>query len=168
MFKKLIKKKSWKDVKLRQAQELLQLEEKTGLDLLISQMAIILDTDEGTIEDLPMTEITKFAEEWSFLNMDPVKKLTKTFKVGDTRFGMVELNELTLAQVIDIEEYWSQGWIENLHKILSCLFLPVKSYNRFTKKYELEKYKPKPKPNHFEDICVGVLLATLILFALFG
>jgi hypothetical protein len=33
--------------------------------------------------------------------------------------------------------------------------------------YELEKYKPKPKPNHFEDICVGILLDILILFSLF-
>lgn len=33
--------------------------------------------------------------------------------------------------------------------------------------YQLKKYKPVNE-HKFQNICVGVLLATLILFALFG
>lgn len=133
--------KSWKDIKLHQAQELLQLD-KEGIDLLVSQMAIVLDTDEAFVENLPFKKIQEFAEEYEFLQKTPDAKWIKTFKIEGKRFGMVPLNDLTLAQIIDIEEYWNDGYIKNLHKILSVLFLPVKSYNPITKKYKLQEYKP--------------------------
>lgn len=138
-------KKGWKDIKLHQAQELLLLEEKSGLDLLVSQMAIVLDTDEATIEDMPLTEITKFSQEYDFLKTPPEGRLIKTFRIEGRRFGMVPLNELTLAQIIDIEEYWNNGYVENLHKILSCLFLPIERRNPFNGKYKLREYKPDPE-----------------------
>lgn len=161
-FKK--KPKSWRDIKLYQAQELLQLD-LDGIDLLIAQMSIVMDKDEAYIETLPLEAILKFAEEYSFLSQTPKEKLIKLFKIGKKRYGMVELNKLTLAQIIDIEEYWNDGWIKNMNKILSVLFLPVKKYNPITKKYVLEEYRPNPELEvELLDMNMEVIFSNLLFF----
>lgn len=158
--------KSWKNIKLRQAQELLNLGEMdNNLDLAINQMAIIRDTTIEEIEKLTPKELIDFMKEYSFLNETPKAKLTKTFKVGRKRFGMMEFNELTLAQVVDIEEYYADNFNMNIHKIMSCLYLEVKSYNPFTKKYTLEDYKPsKEREDVFLEMDMEFIWENILFF----
>lgn len=157
--------RGWRDITLRQAQELLNLGEMDELDLIISQMAIIRDTTNDEIEKLTPSEIIKFTEEYKFLNTTPVAKLTRTFKKGGKRFGIMNFNELTLAQVVDIEEYYEQSFNMNMHKIMSCLFLEVKSYNPFTKKYTLVDYKPsEDRENIFLDMDMQFIWENILFF----
>lgn len=157
--------KTWKDITLKQAQELLNLGEMDELDLVINQMAIIRDTTIEEIEKLTPSELIEFTKEYSFLSSTPKGKLTKTFKLNGIRYGIMDFNKLTLAQMVDIEEYYSDSFQMNLHKIMSCLFLEIKSYNFITKKYTLKEYEPsKEREDIFLDMNMQFIWENILFF----
>ena len=117
--------KTWKDITLRQAIEIDQLGEMDEVDLIINQMAIIKDTTTDAIEALSPAEFIKFTEEYRFMGEIPEARNVKSFKKGGRIYQMVELTDINLAQMVDIEEYYTDGFLKNAHKILSVLYLPT-------------------------------------------
>lgn len=159
-------KKGWKDITLRMAIEIDQLGEMDDeIDLTINQMAIIRDTTIDEIEKLNPIELIEFVKEYDFMSTFPEPKQIKTFKKNKLRFGMTELTELKLAQMVDIEEYYSDGFLKNAHKILSVLYLRTKSYNFVNKKYTLEDYKQdSDRENMFLDMDMDFIWSNLLFF----
>ena len=157
--------KGWSDLTLRQAIEIDQLGEMDEIDLTINQMAIIRDTTIDEIEKLNPIELINFVKEYDFMSTFPEPKQIKTFKKNKVRFGMTELTELKLAQMVDIEEYYSDGFLKNAHKILAVLYQPTKSYNFITKKYTLEDYKQDTdRENMFLDMDMNFVWSNLLFF----
>jgi len=157
--------KTWKDITLRQAIEIDQLGEMDEVDLIINQMAIIRDTTTDAIEALSPLEFAKFVEEYKFMGDIPKPKHIKSFKKNGKLYQMTELQEINLAQMVDIEEYYTAGFLKNAHKILSVLYLPVKTKNIITRKIELEEYKPDPKREEmFLDMDMEFVWQNLIFF----
>jgi hypothetical protein len=157
--------KTWRDIKLRQAQEIALLGEMDELDLIINQMAIIRDTTIDEIEKLSPTELIEFTKEYGFLNKVPEMKLTKVFKKGRNRYGIIDFDKMTLAQMVDIEEYYKDGLQKNLHKILSVLYLDIKWYNPFTKKYTLCEYEAdKEREDVFLDMDMEFIWENILFF----
>ena len=133
-----LKTKSWVDINLRQLQEIESLPTyDDDLDLMINQVSILNDVDSNTIENMPLVDLVEEFNQWGFLKELPKEKNNKVIKVGKTRLGFIELNKMSLAQLVDIEEYVADGLMKNMHKILSVLYIPVKSYNYLTKSYTL-------------------------------
>lgn len=158
-------KKGWKDISLLQAIEIDGLGEMDEIDLTINQMAIIRDTTIDEIEKLNPSELINFVKEYDFMGTFPEPKQIKTFKKNKVRFGMTELTELKLAQMVDIEEYYGDGFLKNAHKILAVLYQPTKSYNFITKKYTLEDYKQDDdRENMFLDIDMDFVWSNLLFF----
>ena len=158
-------KKGWKDITLRMAIEIDGLGEMDEIDLTINQMAINRDTTIDEIEKLNPSELINFVKEYDFMGTFPEPKQIKTFKKNKIRFGMTELTELKLAQMVDIEEYYGDGFLKNAHKILSVLYQPTKSYNFITKKYTLEDYKQDTnRENMFLDIDMDFVWSNLLFF----
>ena len=157
-------KKGWKDITLRMAIEIDGLGEMDEIDLTINQMAIIRDTTIDEIEKLNPVELIEFVKEYDFMNTIPEPKLVKTFK-RDKRYGITELTDLKLAQMVDIEEYYGDGFLKNAHKILAVLYQPTKSYNIITKKYTLEDYKQDTKrEDMFLDMDMDFIWSNLLFF----
>lgn len=158
--------KGWKNITLRQAQEILNLGEfKDELDLIINQMAIIKDTTVDEIEKLSPKQLVQFTQDYKFLNDIPEKKLTRTFKAQGKRWGIVDFNDITLAQMVDIEEYYADNFNQNMHKILSCLYLETKSFNPFNRKYTLKEYEPsKEREDMFLDMDMEFVWQNIIFF----
>jgi hypothetical protein len=159
-------KKGWKDITLRMAIEIDGLGEMDDeIDLTINQMAVIRDTTIDEIEKLNPIELINFVKEYDFMGTFPEPKQIKTFKKNKVRFGMTELTELKLAQMVDIEEYYGDGFLKNAHKILAVLYQPTKSYNFITKKYTLEDYKQDTnRENMFLDIDMNFVWSNLLFF----
>lgn len=135
------KEKSWKDISLKMAIELIQLSPENDLDLIVNRLAILKDQDPADIEKMTFEEITKEYKDWNFVGILPTERKDETFKWKGVRYGRVNFAKLSLAQMVDIEEFYAMGFIENVHNILSILYLPTKSYNIITKKYTLETYE---------------------------
>ena len=100
---------------------------------------------------------------WSFVGTLPVERKDETFKWKGVRYGRVNFAKLSLAQMVDIEEFYAMGFIENVHNILSILYLPTKSYNFITKKYTLETYEFNQEvANSFLDIDFDFVYGNLL------
>ena len=157
--------KTWKDITLRQAIEIDQLGEMDEVDLIINQMAIIKDTTTDEIERLSPAEFIAFTKDYNFMGKIPEARHVKSFKKGGKLYQMTELGEINLAQMVDIEEYYSDGFLKNAHKILAVLYLPVKTKNIITRKIVLEEYKPDPKREElFLDMDMEFIWQNLIFF----
>ena len=159
------KQKSWKDISLKMAIELIQLSPENDLDLIIERLAILRDQDPADIEKMTFEEITNEHAVWSFVGTLPLQRKDETFKWKGVRYGRVNFAKLSLAQMVDIEEFYAMGFIENVHNILSILYLPTKSYNFITKKYTLETYEFNGEvANSFLDIDFDFVYGNLLFF----
>jgi hypothetical protein len=158
-------KKSWKDIKLKTAIELIQLSPENDLDLIVSRLSIIKNVDPFEIEQMTFDEITSEYEQWDFVGTLPEERKDETFKWNGKRYGIVNFAKLSLAQMVDIEELYAAGFLENVHNILSIVYLPVKSYNFITKKYTLETYEfNKEVADTFLDLDFDFVYGNLLFF----
>lgn len=161
--------KTWKDITLRQAIEIDQLGEMDEVDLIINQMAIIKDTTTDDIEKLSPAEFIAFTKEYDFMGNIPTARQVKSFKKNGKLYQMVELQDINLAQMVDIEEYYTDGFLKNAHKILSVLYLPVKTKNIITRKIVLEEYKPDTEREEvFLNMDMEFIWQNLIFFWTIG
>ncbi len=82
---------------------------------------------------------------------------------------MVELQDINLAQMVDIEEYYTAGFLKNAHKILSVLYLPVKTKNIITRKIVLEDYKAdKEREDMFLSMDMEFIWQNILFFWTIG
>jgi len=134
--------KSWKDIKFRTAKKLLELEglEIEPFDLMVNQLAVLEGKTVDDIENLTPDQIFKNWENWKFTKNLPKSKKTDSFKWEGIEYGMVPLDKITLAQMVDIEEFYKDGLDKNIENIVSILFLPIKEKTLFGK-IVLENYE---------------------------
>lgn len=159
------KEKSWKDIKLRAAIELMGLSPENDLDLIVNRLAILKDQDPGEIEKMTFDDISKEYKEWDFVGTLPLERKDRTFKWNGVRYGRIDFAKISLAQMVDIEEFYAMGFLENVSNILSILYLPVKSYNIITKKYTLEPYEFNQEvADSFMDLDFDFVYGNLLFF----
>lgn len=166
LFKKEIKAKSWSDVTLNQLQEIESLPSYDDeLDMMINQISILKDMDPAEIENMRINDLIEEFNQWSFLKELPKEKNHKIITINGQKLGSMDFNDLTLGQLADIEEYFTDGLMKNLHKILSIIYLPTKTYNKITKKYTLEDYVPdKERQNLFLSLTMDILYPQVLFF----
>lgn len=159
--------KSWKDIKLYQLQELNSLpefEDKT--EMMVEYLSILLNVDPIDIENMPVKDIFEEFEKWKFINELPKEKRIDIIKIDGKRFGLVNFSEMSLAQLVDIEEYIKDGGVmQNLHNILSVIYLPIDKYNFFTRKYTLKQYEPSEEiAKQFLTLDMSILYPVSLFF----
>lgn len=100
----------------------------------IAIIAILLDTTEDAVLDLPIAEYSAAAKALAFLESAPTnsgRKIGAAYKVGDTTYKpCVSIGEMTAAQYIDFQSYATNA---NKHYAEICsVFLVPKgmTYNR--------------------------------------
>ncbi len=159
--------KSWKDISLRKALKLMSLNETAydQLDLIIKQMAILLDKTEAQIELMEPKELFEFGDKFKFLGQLPKPKETKVIKVNGREYGLTELTRIKLAQMIDIEEYYNLGLEKSIAQILSVLYLPIKNRIPLINRYTLEDYEPdNEREEDMLDVDMETMWGTILFF----
>lgn len=156
---------SWKDITLEKALRIIKVDEEDELELIMKQLAECLDKSYDDIENMEPNKIFEQYKEWSFINTLPEMKLTKEITIDEVKYGVMDLSKLTLAQMVDIEEFYKEGFIDNLHRIISILYLPIKSKNRLSKKYILEEYEfDEERANNFLKVDMEFVWGNLLFF----
>jgi hypothetical protein len=159
--------KSWKDVRLYQLQELNSLSEfDNKIDMMIEYLSILLNVDPSEVENMPINDLMVEFSKWEFLKELPEEKKIDIIKINGKRFGLINLGDMSFAQMVDIEEYINDGGtIQNLHKILSVIYLPIDKYNVFTKRYTLKPYEPSDElQKEFLTLDMSILYPTALFF----
>jgi hypothetical protein len=166
MFKRKKQTKGWKDISLRQAIELHQLkdfESDEYLALEIEQLAILLDKDPFELEQETPETIVNLYKEFDFIKQLPKEKCIPKVKLKGSTYALCEFDKLALNQMVDIEEFVSLGLMENSHKILSALFLPVK--RNAIGKIIKSKYEPSAlQQEAFLDLDMEFVWSNILFF----
>ncbi len=152
----------WSDIKLYQIQEIDTLPDyDSKLDMMIEQLSILIDTDPYEVKKLPVEEMVREFKKWEFINETPEPKAHEKIKVNGVKYKLVDFDNMSLAQLVDIEEYVSDGIIKNAHKILSVLYLPYKNILS----NELKNYEPnKELEEGLKSLTLDILYPTLVFF----
>lgn len=160
--------KSWKDITLEKAMEMEKIK-SDGLDQIIEVQAVLLGKTIEQVEAMTPAELTESIREWSFTKVLPKAKLTKDAKIGGRRYRMAELDKLSLAQMVDIEEYYNAGLKDNAHKIISVLMLPAR--RKAIKKWpffaiECDSYEPsEERENDMLKLDMETVWGNLLFFS---
>lgn len=159
------KEKSWNDITLKMALELIQIQADDDLDLIIQRLSILKDVDPAEVEKMTFDEIKEEYAHWNFVGTLPEQRNDTTFKHEGKRYGRTNFGKLSLAQMVDIEEFYAAGFLNNVHNILAVLYLPTKKYNIFTKKYELESYEfDTATAESFKTVSFDFVYGNLLFF----
>ena len=152
----------WSDIKLYQIQEIDTLPDyDSKLDMMIEQLSILIDTDPYEVKKLPIEDMVREFKKWEFINETPEPKAHEKIKVNGVKYKLVDFDNMSLAQLVDIEEYVSDGIIKNAHKILSVLYLPYKNILS----NELKNYEPnKELEEGLKSLTLDILYPTLVFF----
>jgi hypothetical protein len=114
---------NWSSITLRQYQELQELNDLSGIELILERLAIILDTDiyDSQIFNLDMDELLSIKNDISWLDSEP------NYVGSDIDFYLKpkDFNNIFLGEFIDIEHYINEP-IKNLHIISAIYFKKIK------------------------------------------
>lgn len=136
---------SWNELTLGRYMRLMKTIKESKDDKEIEQVVKILNC----ISDIPKKEIYGLDIKSvgilgnhikTFLETEPNDELEHFITVEDVQYGFhPKLVDMTLGEFVDLETY-TKDINENLHKILSILYRPVKQ--RVNDKYIIEDYEP--------------------------
>lgn len=155
--------KGWKDISLKKAAELESLGDMDQMDLIVHQYAILNDMTIDQVERMTPESLFVEAEKYKFLLKLPEPKETRWVKVNGREYGLTDMSKLTLAQMVDIEEYYNDGLVDNAHKILSVLYLPRKK--KWFGNKEIEEYVPDvQREKDILDLDMETVWGTLLFF----
>jgi hypothetical protein len=110
-----------------------------------------LDDDDSLIEELNIQELKTLINKISFLNTLPQK-------VNHSIDGyiLIKFDKIKVGQYIDIE-FWIQNIDENLHKIISALYLKTKVDEWGNVEYEPYKFDIDIRSQEFSDKSMGLV-----------
>lgn len=110
----------------------------SSISMMVFRLSVILDLDIDEVYKWDVDEVIKEYEKIRFLNTEPDKNINDIVVKG-ADFKLVPFSNLTYGQFIDLEFYFTENWVENLHYIVSILWLRYKKVDDFTE-YEFEPY----------------------------
>ena len=129
---------SWADVTLEKWQQLVLGKKKTKTEEAKETIKALSTLPVKLIEEMALSDVATIFERLSKLQIKG--KLKKVFEIDEVEYGFLpDLDEITLGEWADIEQYIKDGLEKNIHKIMAVLFRPVT--NKEGKMYSVQAYK---------------------------
>jgi len=129
---------SWEEVTLEKWQQLVSGKGKTKTAEAKETIKALTTFPVKLIDEMALSDVAQIFEKLSKLQVEG--KLKKVFKIDEIEYGFLpDLDEITLGEYADIEQYIKNGLETNIHKIMAILFRPVTS--KEGKLYSIEAYK---------------------------
>lgn len=115
--------KNWGSIRLEQYQELISLDDSEYNSLSVYNLeilSIITDTDKDDDEwlDMDVDDLFKIYKETKWLLSEP----SSNKKSNINNLLLKEFNSLNLGEFIDLEHFFSEDYIKNLHIICAILY----------------------------------------------
>lgn len=123
------------------------------IDKAVASIALITGKPRWEVEELPLGQFTRISKEISLLFSNPqIKtKVVKYVRVNGKKYAVIlDARKLKYGQYVDLQHFLKGNMIENLHKLMACLLVPVK--------YSPLNIKGKYDGENHEKIAEGVQL----------
>ena len=146
-----------KDIKLRQYQRYLKIDEPNDMDLLVC----MLDSDKNTLKNLKSSEFERIAGNISQM-FNEKHDLTRIINVNGVKMGLIpDFDEITYGENKDITTYLND-W-EQMHRAMSVLYRPIKQ--KIGNKYLINEYKgTRLTANAMLDMPLDVVFGVIVFF----
>lgn len=136
---------NWSNISVSQFIELSNLSQEdfqSDIDYQQYQLSIILNQSLDEIGDISYEEFADvYTSNSKFLSTQvPTTKSKSTLNIDSTTFNLVEFNKLSVGEFIDLENYISDGYINNITIILAIL------YRIYTPSIKPKLYLPTIEP----------------------
>jgi predicted CopG family antitoxin len=134
--------KSWNDISLEIYQELhsIKKEDKTYTELLVEQISLLLDIapDDEYFDELDIDELINIINNIKWIKNTPSENFSNVID----NLNLKDINKMTLGEFIDLEHFFKDDYIKNLHLICSILY----------KQYEVDKWNNKIEEPYIYNI----------------
>jgi hypothetical protein len=154
MYLKDLKKRipsNWNSISVEQYIELRELEFNflgSLFDKEIDTLAILTDEDIDRLEDLPARSLYDLKKSIDFISKEPHTKYQP--KIGEYIYKGV--NELTLAEFIDLDTFYANNPIANIKTICSILYRKESTNKWGGKEIEPYEYNPADRESIFNEL----------------
>lgn len=164
----------WEDISLEKAIKIVSykpIDKPQLFENEVNILSIIFDKPIDHFEEMSPNSIIELYNKFTFLSKLPEVSDKYPTKLKIKGYGHVRLtpfNELSLGQMVDIEEMVKDGMIKNYHKILAILYVPVK-FNLFKFKWEfLEDTTFKERSDKFLNLDFQTFYSVIHFFLSLG
>lgn len=107
----------------------IQKSEMDEIDRATESVAVLTGKTPTEVEDMPLSEFNKVAVEIAVIFDKKERKVKppRSLRIQGRKHRILyNPREISSGQYIDLQHFLSQDTIENLHKIVACLIVPVK------------------------------------------
>ena len=129
---------SWNEVTLEKWQQVVLGKKKSKTEEAKETIKALSTLPVKLIEEMALSDVAQIFERLSKLQIEG--KLKKVFEIDEVEYGFLpDLDEITLGEWADIEQYIKDGLEKNMHKIMAVLVRPIT--NKEGKMYSVQAYK---------------------------
>jgi hypothetical protein len=140
----------WDNLTFSKLIELSQITENTENGIL-EQIQICYDLTDEAIYDLSVIDLLSYKKNITQLKYFP-NHIENSIKILDEEYHKIKLDELTLGEWIDLDNYLTNNFLENSTKIMNLLYRRIKIDEWSNKIFEPNIYEDRS--NIFNDINV--------------
>lgn len=129
---------SWSDVTIEKYRQLISIKEENPTTKMLGILSVLTSRSKRDLMKLKGSELEPLVAQFQFTNVPMTNKVTRTFTLGDVKYGLIpDLNSLSIGEIIDLEEYLA-NWETSIHKLLAILYRPIVKEDLVG--YEIEPY----------------------------
>ena len=144
---------NWDDVTLDKWLHLIgEGEDKSVIEKALATVKAMSDMPIDLYKSLSLKDAAKVFEKMSEMQVTEVNELVRKIKVDKKEYGFIpNLDEITLGEYADIEQFMTLGVEKNLHNIMAVLYRPIveqegetysiQAYGETDMKVRAEKFK---------------------------
>lgn len=161
---------SWEDVTLDKWVKLISKKEQSKSTEALETISLLSDIPKDLIKELAIEDVALIIKKISSLQEKEGTELKKIIKVNDVEYGFhPNLEEITLGEYADIENYLKNGVEKNLPKLMSVLYRPVTEKDG--KNYSIEAYgisDSRMRAEKFKKMKASEVNSALVFFWTLG
>jgi len=161
---------SWEDVTLDKWVKLISKKEQSKSTEALETISLLSDIPKDLIKELAIEDVALIMKKISSLQEKEGTELKKIIKVNDVEYGFhPNLEEITLGEYADIENYLKNGVEKNLPKLMSVLYRPVTEKDG--KNYSIEAYgisDSRMRAEKFKKMKASEVNSALVFFWIFA
>lgn len=113
------------------------------IDKAVASISILTGKPRWDVEEMPMAQFTSISQEIAILFSNPTIKprVVKSVKIEKQKYAVIlDPKKLSTGQYIDLQHFLKENMVENLHKLMACLLIPV-NYLSIKGKYDGENHE---------------------------
>ena len=143
--------KAWSNILVDQYIELRELETTPSLSFIdkdLEILSIVTDTDIEEFEELELHEVTTLLSQLLWIKKEPPRNIVKEID----KYHYIGLEDLTLAEYIDLNHFFSTNFVTNLPTICGLLFRQKSVNDWGLEVVEPYEYDPQTREHLFLEL----------------